>query len=133
MKKEGIHQFLLGLNHIYKVIMWNLLCKDPLPSLLNAFSLLTWGEVIIGRLSINQQCNVDINKSKDHNKRLKCEHYRKHGPNRGKCFRVNGYWMNYQGKRKGSQWHMQQLHKEKWLKENPTNIILISQIYHKSK
>ncbi|KAK4388165.1 Retrovirus-related Pol polyprotein from transposon RE1 [Sesamum angolense] len=48
-EEERLHQFVMGLNDSYGVAMSNILCKDPLPSLSNGYSLLTSEDVTFGR------------------------------------------------------------------------------------
>ncbi|KAJ1432428.1 Gag-polypeptide of LTR copia-type [Sesbania bispinosa] len=85
-KEEKLHQLLTGLNDAYGVVRSNLLCKDPLPSLSNAYSVLTSKEVTIGKPfmeSVAFKVNTDGHKGRDQNKKLRC------------------YPPNWQGKKKG--------------------------------
>ncbi|KAJ1388249.1 Zinc finger, CCHC-type superfamily [Sesbania bispinosa] len=103
-EEEKLHQLLTGLNDAYGVVRSNLLCKDPLPSLSNAYSFLTSEEVTIGKPfmeSVAFKVNTDGHKGRDQNKKLRCEHCKKTGHIKDNCFEIIGYPPNWQGKKKG--------------------------------
>ncbi|KAJ1397141.1 Zinc finger, CCHC-type superfamily [Sesbania bispinosa] len=103
-EEEKLHQLLMGLNDAYGVVRSNLLCKDPLPSLSNAYSFLTSEEVTIGKPfmeSVAFIVNTDGHKGRDQNKKLRCEHCKKTGHIKDNCFEVIGYPPNWQGNKKG--------------------------------
>ncbi|KAL0368423.1 UNVERIFIED_CONTAM: hypothetical protein Scaly_1061200 [Sesamum calycinum] len=70
-KEERLHQFVMGLNDSYRVAKSNILCKNPLPSLSNAYSLLTSEEVTLRRHLIEPvgfKVNNDGHRGKTQNK-----------------------------------------------------------------
>ncbi|KAJ0779316.1 putative RNA-directed DNA polymerase [Helianthus annuus] len=97
-------QFLMGLDNVYQSVRTNLLIKDPLPSVKEAFS-------IISREESHRNSNVNVSKeqnvgffaktnsvidnrkkiSKSLNQNLKCSHCNKVGHNIDKCFEIIGY------------------------------------------
>ncbi|KAL0392761.1 UNVERIFIED_CONTAM: hypothetical protein Sradi_2498900 [Sesamum radiatum] len=94
----------MGLNDSYRVAKSNILCKNPLPSLSNAYSLLTSEEVTLRRHLIELvgfKVNNDGHRGKTQNKRFWCEHCKKPNHTKKNCFELVGYPTNWQSEKKG--------------------------------
>ncbi|XP_035830083.1 uncharacterized protein LOC118479587 [Helianthus annuus] len=87
-------QFLMGLDSVYQSVRTNLLIKDPLPTVKEAFSIVSREEF---HRNSNTNSFVDNRKkpNKSLNQNLKCSHCNKIGHNVDKCFEIIGYptWM----------------------------------------
>lgn len=94
----------MGLNDAYGIVRSNLSCKDPLPSLLNVYVLLTSKEIGIGRTQSIESTTFKVNiggfRGKDHNKKLRCDHCKKLKHMKDNCFEIIRYPTNWQGKKK---------------------------------
>ncbi|KAK9049228.1 hypothetical protein SSX86_031804, partial [Deinandra increscens subsp. villosa] len=114
-------QFLMGLDSEYQSVISNLLIKDSLPTIKDAFAIISREESrknssnggikgqtqTVGFVSKSNQFTEIKKKNKTANSGLKCSHCNKTGHTVDKCFEIIGYpsWMkprNGQGKRPGS-------------------------------
>ncbi|KAL0445627.1 UNVERIFIED_CONTAM: hypothetical protein Slati_1690600 [Sesamum latifolium] len=102
-EEERLYQFVMALNDSYGVISSNILCKDLLSSLSNAYSLLTSKEMTLGRPLIELvafNVNNDGHRGKGQNKKSWCEHCKKPNHTKKNCFELVGYPANWQRKKK---------------------------------
>ncbi|KAI3825951.1 hypothetical protein L1987_07722 [Smallanthus sonchifolius] len=96
-------QFLMGLDDTYQPLRTNLLSKDPLPTVKNAFAVISaeesHRETRLSHSGSKVQASAFISRFNDKRKSnrppLKCTHYNLTGHTVDKCFEIVGYPSNY--------------------------------------
>ncbi|XP_076929081.1 uncharacterized protein LOC143593292 [Bidens hawaiensis] len=98
-------QFLMGLDDMYQLVRSNVLIKDPLPSVKNAFAIISSEESHRSIISNNKtNATVFVAKTFDNKRKfaknqiVKCSHCNKNGHPIEKCFELIGYPESYKRK-----------------------------------
>ncbi|XP_019238294.1 PREDICTED: uncharacterized protein LOC109218385 [Nicotiana attenuata] len=115
-KDRRLIQFLMGLNEVYTVVRGSILMMNPLPSLAQAFSLLVQDEkqreirpvshLSVESTSLNVSASgqgsfktnfpTNNNYSGIPRAQLICEHCKKPGRSKNRCYKIHGYPQNNQ-------------------------------------